>query len=171
MNEVVETDLSLRRMFCDFLCVSLLVVLARSEDNIEAQVGSHMKWKAVANMSKLQHYLNARKHANDFRKEAHSHLEKFEGGAKDDLKKKYATLLSFDFEAAARLKAWDDLGQIVDVRSSSFIEVVSFHADTTVGQECHVYGNTGTLEIITDILLCSQAPESSKSWCMHMCLS
>ncbi|KAI9792394.1 MAG: hypothetical protein M1816_002278 [Peltula sp. TS41687] len=126
MNEVVETDLSLRRMFCDFLCVSLLVVLARSEDVIEAQ---------------LQHYLNVRKHANDFRKEAHSHLEKFEGGAKDDLEKKYATLLSFDFEAAARLKAWDDLGQIID--------------------ECNVYGTNGTFELIADILLCSQAPEST----------
>lgn len=25
-------------MFCDFQCLSLLIVLARSEDNIEAQV-------------------------------------------------------------------------------------------------------------------------------------
>lgn len=34
----VTADLSLRRLFCDFLCGSLLIVLARCEDNIEQQV-------------------------------------------------------------------------------------------------------------------------------------
>ena len=34
----VTADLSLRRLFCYFLCGSLLVVLARSEDNVEQQV-------------------------------------------------------------------------------------------------------------------------------------
>lgn len=47
-----------------------------------------------------------------------SHFDRFEGGAKDDLRKKYAALLSFDFEAAAHLKAWDELGQIIDVSRS-----------------------------------------------------
>jgi hypothetical protein len=38
MDAGTLSDLALRRMFCDFLCVSLLAVLARSEDNIETQV-------------------------------------------------------------------------------------------------------------------------------------
>ena len=32
-------DLDSRRLYCDFLCVSLLIVEARAEDSIEAQVG------------------------------------------------------------------------------------------------------------------------------------
>ena len=32
-------DLDSRRLHCDFLCVSLLIVEARAEDSIEAQVG------------------------------------------------------------------------------------------------------------------------------------
>jgi hypothetical protein len=40
MDANTLADLSLRRMFCDFLCASLLAVLARSEDNIEAQVNN-----------------------------------------------------------------------------------------------------------------------------------
>ena len=34
----VLVDLSLRRLFCDFLSASLLVMMARSEDNLEIQV-------------------------------------------------------------------------------------------------------------------------------------
>ena len=34
----VAADLSLRRLFCDFLCGSLLIVLARCEDKVEHQV-------------------------------------------------------------------------------------------------------------------------------------
>ena len=39
MDTIVLTDLSLRRLFCDFLSASLLVVVARGEDNVEIQVG------------------------------------------------------------------------------------------------------------------------------------
>ena len=38
MDTDILADLSLRRLFCDFLSASLLVVMARGEDNIEAQV-------------------------------------------------------------------------------------------------------------------------------------
>ena len=34
----VAADLSLRRLFCNFLCGSLLIVLARCEDKVEHQV-------------------------------------------------------------------------------------------------------------------------------------
>ena len=39
----VTADLTLRRLFCDFLCGSLLIVLARCEDNIEHQVPNQTK--------------------------------------------------------------------------------------------------------------------------------
>ena len=38
MDSDVLADLSLRRLFCDFLSASLLIVMARGEDNIEHQV-------------------------------------------------------------------------------------------------------------------------------------
>ena len=38
MDADVLADLSLRRLFCDFLSASLMVVMARGEDNIEVQV-------------------------------------------------------------------------------------------------------------------------------------
>ncbi len=38
MDAETFADLSLRRMFCDFLCACLIIVIARSEDVIEAQV-------------------------------------------------------------------------------------------------------------------------------------
>ena len=34
----VTADLSLRKLFCDFLCGSLLIVLARREETVEHQV-------------------------------------------------------------------------------------------------------------------------------------
>ena len=42
MDTNTLSDLSLRRMFCDFLASSLLTMLAREEDVIEDQVESAM---------------------------------------------------------------------------------------------------------------------------------
>ncbi|KAI9770778.1 MAG: hypothetical protein M1840_003028 [Geoglossum simile] len=101
MDASTLSDLALRRMFCDFLCVSLLAVLARSEDNIETQ---------------LQFYLNLRGHAEAFHKQLQDQLDRLEvDDAKEDLLKKYGTLAAFDLEAAVHLKSWDDLGQIIEV--------------------------------------------------------
>lgn len=44
-----------------------------------------------------------------------SQIDRLEGGAKDDLLRKYASLLEFDYEAAARLKDWESLGRIIKV--------------------------------------------------------
>ena len=52
---------------------------------------------------------------NDFRVNVKDQVNRLEGGAKDDLQRKYASLLTFDYEAAARLKAWDSLDQIIKV--------------------------------------------------------
>ena len=52
---------------------------------------------------------------DDFRVNVKDQVNRLEGGAKDDLQRKYASLLTFDFEAAARLKAWGSFGQIIKV--------------------------------------------------------
>ena len=43
IDVTVAADMSLRRLFCDFICGSLLVVLARNEDRAEEQVFSQSK--------------------------------------------------------------------------------------------------------------------------------
>ena len=52
---------------------------------------------------------------SDFRIDVKSQVNRLEGGAKGDLQSKYASLLAFDYEAAARLKAWDSLDEIIKV--------------------------------------------------------
>ncbi|KAF6237883.1 hypothetical protein HO173_004084 [Letharia columbiana] len=123
----VTADLSLRRLFCDFLCGSLLIVLARCEDNVEHQ---------------LQHYTNVRKVIDDFRVDVKGQVNRLEGGAKGDLQHKYASLLAFDYEAAARLKAWDSLDQIIK-ESQDF-------------EDPKIYG------LFADITLSSEAPGDGK---------
>ena len=56
-----------------------------------------------------------RKAVADFRTHAQGQIDRLEGGAKEDLQRKNASLLAFDFEAVVRLKAWDDLAQIIEV--------------------------------------------------------
>ena len=57
-----------------------------------------------------------RKVIDDFRVDVRGQVKRLEGGAKADLQRKHTSLLAFDYEAAARLKAWDSLGQIIKVR-------------------------------------------------------
>ncbi|KAI9880696.1 MAG: hypothetical protein M1830_001329 [Pleopsidium flavum] len=99
------------------------VVLARSEDQVELQ---------------LQYYLNVRSHFKDFWERLQDQLARLEGGARDDLLLKCSTLLSFDYEAAVRLKAWDDLVRIIE--------------DCAICADPDVYGT------LADITLCSEAP-------------
>jgi hypothetical protein len=47
--------------------------------------------------------------------------------SKDDMLRKHATLLAFDFEAAVALKQWDDLGGIVQ-RAVSCKNITAFQA-------------------------------------------
>ncbi|KAL8927160.1 MAG: hypothetical protein Q9172_001484 [Xanthocarpia lactea] len=63
----------------------------------------------------LQYYLTLRKTAGDFRTLVKQQLPSLAGGAKLDLMRKYSCLLAFDFEAAARLKAWASLEDIISV--------------------------------------------------------
>ncbi|OBT96970.1 hypothetical protein VE01_05545 [Pseudogymnoascus verrucosus] len=98
IDNATSNDVTHRHIFCDFLSVILLVSVARAEDNIEAQ---------------LQDYLELRKHVDSFDARLQSIIDVLEEGPQQDLLKKLATLLVFDFEAAIRLKAWDDLTEII----------------------------------------------------------
>lgn len=98
ISEERAADLSLRRIFCDYLAVVLLVGLARGGDNIEVQ---------------LQDYLTIRKHVNNYDAILQSKLEKLEEAPAQDLLQKLSILIAFDFEAAIQLKNWDDLSGII----------------------------------------------------------
>lgn len=111
----VAADLALRRLFCDFLSGSLLTVLARGEDKIQDQVYRSMFVCGTCLQKQLQHYLNLRKAVDDFRKHAKDQIDRLDGGAKDDLQRKFSGLLTFDYEAAARLKAWGSFTAILNV--------------------------------------------------------
>lgn len=51
----------------------------------------------------------------DFRTLVKQQLPKLEGGAKSDLMRKYSCLIALDFEAAAKLKAWASLEDLISV--------------------------------------------------------
>lgn len=130
-------EISYRRLLCYYLCGCISVELARAEDNIETQ---------------LQHYLESRRHIQEFRGKRGS----VQCNAEDetyDLEKKFGILLGYDFEAATRLKDWEALRGIVE-------EAVSFN-------------NKGIsiFEIITDVLISSEAPSRVKLIIMQAILN
>lgn len=88
----------MRKLFCEFTAATAMVAIARSQDNIEIQ---------------LQQYLNIRKHVKSFEAVLQSKKEVMDVRAREDLNRKLSILITFDFEAACRLKAWDDLENII----------------------------------------------------------
>ncbi len=98
VNQQINDDLSLRRMFCDFTSATALVALARSEDNIEIQ---------------LQNYLSLRKHVESFDLAFQNKVGSLEQEAEMDLRRKLTVIAAFDFEAACQLKKWDDLPEVI----------------------------------------------------------
>jgi hypothetical protein len=126
IGQQASDDLSLRRIFCDFLATLLLISLARAEDNIEVQ---------------LQHYLMVRKHVDSFDKSLQEKLDKLEEGPAEDLVNKLSILLAYDFEAAIRLKKWEDLGEIiVKAHICKRVKVYELMADCLLSCEAPTYG-------------------------------
>lgn len=123
IGEQVSDDLSLRKMFCQFSAATALIALARRGDHV---------------VTCLQHYLNLRKHVASFDSLLQTKLEKMEDGPAQDLLQKLSVLVAFDFEAACRLKAWDDLGEVI-LRAQ-------------ICREMRIY------ELMADCILCSQPP-------------
>lgn len=92
-----KIELSLKTLFSHFVISSALIALARTQDNVEKQ---------------REDYATMRKHAMAFDNELPEYLP-LDEQSKDDMLRKHATLLAFDFEAAVALQQWDDLGGIV----------------------------------------------------------
>ena len=119
-------ELSYRRMLCVYLCAFVSVDLARLQDSTEL----------------LQlHYLAARRHIEDFRKNQDLVRAKLPGTEAEDLGSKFPALLGLDFEAAARTKDWEALRGIVE-------EAVSLGGGDIIS----------TFEYMADSLICSEAP-------------
>jgi hypothetical protein len=94
----VTTAIYLRKMFCGFTSATAFVALARGQDNTEIQ---------------LNDYLQLRKHVGSYDsllQELHGHLDQ---DLEQDLTHKLSVLMAFDFEAACKLKHWDDLGEVI----------------------------------------------------------
>jgi len=103
--------------------------MARAEDNIEIQ---------------LQNYLTIRKHVQNFDTILQLKLEKLEEGPAEDLVNKLSILLAYDFEAAVRLKQWDDLAEII------------LKADICKSMK--------VFELMADCMLCCEAPTNGMIW-------
>ena len=71
-----------------------------------------------------------------------SQTNRLHGSAREDLERKYTSVLIFDLEAAARLKSWSSLDDII--------------------QECAGHGDLKTWGNVADIILGCDAPEHIK---------
>lgn len=98
LDPAVYAENSYHYILCDFLTASLSFELARSEDSVEQQ---------------LQHYLHARQYISSFRSRL-PELPNRPEREMSDLRERMAVLLGYDFEAAIRLKSWNDLLLLVD---------------------------------------------------------
>ncbi|KAK1761225.1 meiosis protein SPO22/ZIP4 like-domain-containing protein [Echria macrotheca] len=107
-----QLDLGLKCLFCRFILSSILVSLARTEDNVDQQ---------------RNHYAAMREHINAFDVEFVEHMSHLNEDIKADLAKKQAVLLAFDFEGAMALEQWDDLGGIVQ-RAAPLRNITAYQA-------------------------------------------
>ncbi|KAF1916890.1 meiosis protein SPO22/ZIP4 like-domain-containing protein [Ampelomyces quisqualis] len=94
-----EGDLCLRLVFCEFLAACTYTTLARAEDNIE---------------SCLQHYVEARKHSQDFRRAAAQGMEKLGGSTQADIISKHFQIVKLELEAVLKLEKWDELDDLFE---------------------------------------------------------
>ncbi|KAK5656256.1 hypothetical protein OQA88_5018 [Cercophora sp. LCS_1] len=98
------SELSQKSLFARFIISSALVSLARTHDSVDRQ---------------RRDYMALRAHIAAFDTELVENAPNFDEDLKDELGRKCATLLVFDFEAAVALEQWDDLGGIVQRASHS----------------------------------------------------
>jgi hypothetical protein len=127
IGEQIAADLKLRHIFCDYLAATLLIALARVEDNIELL---------------LQHYTKARKHIESYDTNSQEKLlELGDGPASEDLLAKLSVLIAYDFEAAVHMKSWDDLVNVI-TRSAicGSMRVYELMADSILSCQAPVSG-------------------------------
>ncbi|KAL8738134.1 MAG: hypothetical protein Q9181_001040 [Wetmoreana brouardii] len=122
-------------------------------------------WKAETTLRlvqaclKLQYYLELRKTMSDFRSLVNEQLSKLEGGAKSDLLRKYACLVAFDFEAAARLKSWRSFEELINVRGR---DQKTDGLRLILDQESEICEDPKVYNVMADIVLSCEAPTEGK---------
>ncbi|EPS39658.1 hypothetical protein H072_6544 [Dactylellina haptotyla CBS 200.50] len=98
-SEEDQENLALRRSFCEYICASTCIALARKEDKMDEQVRLYgAAQKSITSFRNLRAMLQPRL------------AEK----AQKDFGERYLSLLSHEFEACAHLEEWDSLPRIVD---------------------------------------------------------
>ena len=109
-----QVDLTLRALFARFIIACSLVSLARTQDNVEAQ---------------LRDYRALRDHvaAFDACLTPGFLAQLADGKSREDMRRKQAALLAFDFEAVTALGEWDELGGVVR-RAGGCGDVVAYQA-------------------------------------------
>ncbi|KAJ8131120.1 hypothetical protein O1611_g2505 [Lasiodiplodia mahajangana] len=94
----IVADISLRGMFCNFMAATVLLALARSEDNTELR---------------LQDYLNMRRHVKSFYVTLESRLNALDDSSREDLQTKLSTLLVFEAQPGRSLSAYQAMADFL----------------------------------------------------------
>ncbi|KAG9562955.1 SPO22-domain-containing protein, partial [Aureobasidium melanogenum] len=128
-----------RLLLCRFLATSALIVLARSEDNIERA---------------LQLYTDARRQIGAFHQKYHEAIRQgtLQPDAISDIGIKEFEMIQFDLEAVMRLEQWDDLDKVLsmclETRHSNRLESA---ADLIIHIQTHITSNPS--RFVTPMLL------------------
>jgi hypothetical protein len=135
-----KVELSLKTLFSHFVISSALVALARTQDNVETQ---------------REDYAAMRKHVLAFDNELPEYLPQLDEQSREDMLRKHATLLAFDFEAAIALKQWEDLGGIVQ-RAIPCRNITAFQAMADCLLRAQPPGQGVSLPLLTHCSPCLQ---------------
>ncbi|KAK6535452.1 hypothetical protein TWF694_001910 [Orbilia ellipsospora] len=98
-SEEEKENLALRQSFCDYICASTCVALARKEDKLDKQ---------------LQLYDDAQKSITSFRALRQNLEPRLTVQTQKDFGERYLSLLIHEFEACVHLEKWDSLGKITE---------------------------------------------------------
>jgi len=107
-----QVDLLLKCLFARFILSSALVSLARTEDNLEKRQND---------------YMAMRRHIQAFDSIVAEHLPDVDQETRDDLARKHAVLLAFDFEGALVLEQWDNLSVVVQ-KATTLRNITAYQA-------------------------------------------
>ncbi|KAJ2995371.1 hypothetical protein NUW58_g1292 [Xylaria curta] len=94
----MAADISLRGMFCNFMAATVLLALARVEDNAE---------------TRLQDYLSMRRHIQRYDEALESRSDSLDEASRDDLRAKLSTLLVFEARLGHSLLAYQAMADCI----------------------------------------------------------
>ncbi|KAJ3573769.1 hypothetical protein NPX13_g4582 [Xylaria arbuscula] len=136
ISSQMAADISLRSMFCSFMVATVLLALARSEDDAE---------------HRLQSYVAMRRHVHKFLEDLELRSEALDEASREDLQAKLSTLLVFEFEAATCLQSWDDLKSIV-LRAQLGQNALAYQAMADCILRCKSVPNQVLYQIMREIV-------------------